>query len=272
MTWYRHPLCRIGAAIILAFVLAGVAAGHLTRYDPNWQDLSAQLAAPSASHWFGTDSLGRDIYSRVLYGARDSIPVSFAVVALAVALGLLLGAPAGYFGGAVDEVLMRVTDLFLAFPSLILAMAIAGALGPSLPHVLLALSISWWPSYARLVRSQVMGWRDAPFVDAVRCMGASPARILVRHVLPNCIAPVVVQATLDLGGVILTAAGLSFIGLGAQPPEPEWGSMVNAGRLYIASQWWVATFPGLAILLTGFGFNLFGDGLRDALDPRRAGR
>lgn len=268
----RQPLVVTGAAIVALFILLGVLAGPLGRWSPLQQDLSLQLAPPSATHWFGTDALGRDIWSRVLYGARDSLPVAFAVVAIAVTAGVVVGSLSGFYGGLLDDILMRITDLFLAFPSLILAMAIAGALGPSLMHVLLALSISWWPPYARLVRSQVMSVRDAPFVEAARCMGASPYRILVRHILPNCMSPVVVQATLDLGGVILTAAGLSFIGLGAQPPEPEWGSMVNSGRLYVASQWWVATFPGLAILLVGLGFNLLGDGLRDLLDPRQATR
>ncbi|MHB2017650.1 MAG: nickel transporter permease [Candidatus Xenobia bacterium] len=264
----RHPLCLVGLIIIGLLALASAGATWLAPADPLQQNLTLQLAPPMPGHPLGTDELGRDLLSRILYGGRTSIPIGFAVVGIAMAIGIAVGAVAGFWGGWVDEVLMRGTDLVLAFPALILAMAIAGALGPSLWHALIALSIAWWPPYARLVRSQVLTVKEMPYVEASRCMGASRIWILTHHVLPNCLAPVVVQATLDLGSVILTAAGLSFIGLGQQPPLPEWGSMVNSGRLYLATQPWVSAFPGLAILLAVVGFNLFGDGLRDVMDPR----
>ena len=268
----RNPLSAGGLAVVVLFLLLGIFAPIFTHYDPNLCDLGAQLVPPSGDHLLGTDSLGRDLFARILYGARMSIPIGFAVVFLALAVGMLVGCTAGYAGGVVDEALMRLTDLFLAFPALILAMAVAGALGPSLFNSLIALGVAWWPPYARLVRAQVMGLRNAHYVEAARTMGASHVYILFRHIMPNCLGPVVVQGTLDLGGVILTAAGLSFIGLGVQPPDAEWGSMVSMGRLYIASHWWVSTFPGLAILMVVMGFNLFGDGLRDVLDPRQKSR
>jgi peptide/nickel transport system permease protein len=264
----RNPLTLLGiATLMLVFVLCLIGP-TLAPYDPVTQDMSAVLQAPSLKHWMGTDALGRDVLSRVLVGTRYSVPTGIVVVTIAMGLGLLIGAPAGFVGGWTDEILMRFTDLFLAFPALILAMAIAGALGPSLPNALAAIAIAWWPAYARLVRGQVMAARSSQYVEAARCVGASPSRILCLHILPNCIGPLIVQATLDLGSVILTAAGLSFIGFGAQPPLPEWGAMINSGRLYIASHWWVATFPGLAVLGCVMGFNLLGDGLRDMLDPR----
>jgi peptide/nickel transport system permease protein len=255
---------------MLLFLVLAAVGPHIVPYDAVAQDLSAQLAPPSSAHLFGTDSLGRDIFSRVVVGTRYSVPTGFMVVAIALGVGMLVGAVAGFLGGWADDALMRVTDLFLAFPALILAMAIAGARGPGLFNALLALSVAWWPPYARLMRGQVLTARSSLYVEAARCLGASPSRVLFWHILPNCIAPLVVQGTLDLGSVILTAAGLSFIGFGAQPPLPEWGSMVNSGRMYVVSHWWVPTFPGLAILLCVLCFNLFGDGLRDALDPRSA--
>lgn len=266
-----NPLSALGMAIVAAVAAVALLAPWISPYDPLAQDQAPALQPPSRAHWMGTDPLGRDIFSRVLHGARLTVPVGVAVVALALVAGMLVGSAAGFLGGWADEILMRFTDLFLAFPALILAMAMAGALGPGLAHALLALALAWWPPYARLVRGQVLSLRESPFVEAARCLGASPWRLLFRHILPNCLTPLVVQATLDLGGVILAAAGLSFIGLGAQPPSPEWGAMVAEGRQYIASQWWVLLFPGLAILITVTGFNLLGDGLRDALDPRRAG-
>jgi peptide/nickel transport system permease protein len=266
----RNRLTMIGLGLMGLFLLLAIVGPYVAPYDPIHTDLKIPLAPPSRAHWFGTDSLGRDVASRVLAGARYSVPTGFAVVAAAMLVGLLVGALAGFLGGWVDEALMRITDLFLAFPSLILAMAIAGALGPSLPNALAAISITWWPAYARLVRAEVMKVRTAQYVEAARALGVPGGAILVRHILPNCMAPVVVQATLDLGSVILTAAGLSFIGFGAQPPTPEWGAMINDGRVYMASHPWVVAFPGAAIFLCVMGFNLLGDGLRDALDPRSA--
>ncbi len=264
----RNPLSVVGLVVVVFFLLLAVVGPYLTPYDPTAQDLRAALQPPSRAHFFGTDSLGCDVFSRVIAGARYSVPSGFVVVAAAVIIGLLIGSVAGFAGGWTDEILMRVTDLFLAFPSLILAMAIAGALGPSLPNALAAIAVTWWPAYARLVRGEVLRVKQAQYVEAARALGVTPARILWVHVLPNCMAPVVVAATLDLGSVILTAAGLSFIGFGAQPPEPEWGAMINAGRAYLGSQAWIIAFPGLAVLTCVMGFNLFGDGLRDALDPR----
>lgn len=266
----RNPLTMVGLVLAALFLFLAAIGPYVAPYDPIAQDLNAALQPPSHAHVFGTDSLGRDIASRVIVGTRYSVPTGFVVVAAAVIAGLLVGALAGYVGGWVDEGLMRCTDLFLAFPALILAMAIAGALGPSLPNALAALSITWWPSYARLVRGEVMRVRQSLFVESARALGVPPARILFAHIMPNCLAPVVVAATLDLGGVILTAAGLSFIGFGAQPPTPEWGAMINSGRVYLFSHWWVVAFPGLFIFLCVMGFNLVGDGLRDALDPRSA--
>ena len=265
-----NPLSLAGIVLVCGFLLLALVGPYVAPYDPLAQQVEASFQPPSRAHWFGTDSLGCDVASRVLAGARYSVPTGFVVVAAAALLGVLVGALAGFVGGWADELLMRATDLFLAFPSLVLAMAIAGALGPSLPNALAALSVTWWPAYARLVRAEVLRLRQAQFVEAARALGVPPSRILTTHILPNCMAPVVVQATLDLGGVILTASALSFIGFGAQPPTPEWGAMISAGRSYMASYPWVVAFPGGAVFLCVMGFNLLGDGLRDALDPRGA--
>ncbi|MBX5465352.1 MAG: ABC transporter permease [Clostridia bacterium] len=264
----KSPLTVTGAAVVALYVLLALAAGWLAPYGPADQELAARLAPPSPAHWLGTDSLGRDILSRILYGARIDLVVAVSVVVVTALAGSGVGLLAGWAGGWVDEALMRFTDMFLAFPSLILAMAIAAVLGPSLPNTLVAIAAVQWPAYARLMRGQVLALREALYVEAARSLGARPGRILLRHLLPNAVAPILVQATLDMGGVIMTAAGLSFIGFGAQPPAPEWGLMVSDGRRFIMNQWWVATFPGLAILLLVLGFNLVGDGLRDVLDPR----
>lgn len=266
----RNRLSVLGLALVALFLLMALVGPYVAPYDPVAQQVDAAFQPPSRAHWFGTDSLGCDVASRVLAGARYSVPTGFLVVAAAAVVGVLVGAIAGFVGGRVDEVLMRTTDLFLAFPSLILAMAIAGALGPSLANALAALAVTWWPAYARLVRAEVLRLRQAQYVEAARALGVPPARILGLHILPNCIVPVVVQATLDLGAVILTASSLSFIGFGAQPPTPEWGAMINAGRSYMVSYPWVVAFPGAAVFLCVMGFNLLGDGLRDALDPRAA--
>jgi peptide/nickel transport system permease protein len=252
-------------------VFAAVAAPALSRYDPIGQKLSQRLKPPTAEHWLGTDQLGRDVWSRLLHGARISLTVGLVVVVSAGLFGTVVGLVAGYAAGWLDDSLMRFTDIFFAFPSLILAMAIAGALGPSLTSAMIAIALVSWPVYARLVRGQVLALRQREYVEAARAVGASTPRILFKHLLPNSLASILVQASLDLGGVILIAAGLSFIGFGAQPPTPEWGVMISDGRKYVSTHPWLPLFPGLAILFTVAAFNLIGDGLRDALDPRLRG-
>jgi peptide/nickel transport system permease protein len=236
-------------------------------YSPTAQKVTNRLKPPSAQHWFGTDELGRDVFSRVLHGARVSLPVALAVVAMTGTVGILLGSVAGYAGGLADEIIMRVADAVLAFPSLILAIAITAALGPGLLNAALAIALVLWPEYARLVRSQVIALREMEFVSAATALGASPWRNLFAHILPNALPLMLVKISLDMGNAILLAASLSFVGLGAVPPTPEWGAMVAAGR-HKFFEWWIATFPGLAIFTAVVGFNFLGDGLRDLLDPR----
>lgn len=267
----RNPLGALGLCLILAIVLVAVFAPQLATHDPDQLNRDARLLPPSVEHWFGTDASGRDVYSRVVYGSRISLQVAFVVLLIATTVGSLLGAAAGYFGGLVDEILMRITDVFLAFPALILAMAVNAALGPGIESAMLAVGFTWWPAYARLIRSQVLSVKSNPYVEAAHCIGATRRRMLFRHILPNCTSPIIVQITLDAGYVVLTAAGLSFIGLGAQPPSHEWGFMVSEGADHILTQWWWSTFPGLAICVLVVGFNLVGDFLRDALDPRLRG-
>ena len=240
----------------------------LAPYDPLYQNISDSLSPPSAAHWLGADKLGRDILSRLLYGARISLATGLSVVALASVTGTLVGAFAGYAGKWWDEGLMRITDIFFAFPSLILAMAIAGALGPSLRNALIAVAVVTWPIYARLARGQVLVLRRRDFVEAAHAVGAGHGLILRRHLFPNMLSPLLVQASFDMGTTILSVAGLSFIGFGAQPPTPEWGVMISEGRNYITTHWWLTFFPAIATLLSVAGFNLVGDGLRDVLDPR----
>jgi peptide/nickel transport system permease protein len=263
-----NPLNVVAFALIAVFALCALLAPLLAPYDPLLQDLGLRLRPPSPEHWLGTDSLGRDILSRILYGARISLLVGVVVVVSAGVVGTAIGLIAGYVGGFVDDALMRLTEVFLAFPALILAMAIAGALGPSLTNAIIAIAAVTWAVYARLTRGQILSLRRREFVEAARAMGASRTRIVVRHLLPNALAPLMIQASFDLGGSIIAAAGLSFIGFGAQPPTPEWGVMISEGRNYISTQPWLSLFPGLAILLAVGSFNLLGDGLRDAFDPR----
>jgi peptide/nickel transport system permease protein len=263
-----NPLNIVAFALIALFAACALLAPVLAPYDPLVQDLGSRLRPPSSEHWLGTDSLGRDIASRILYGARISLIIGVVVVTAAGVVGTAIGLVAGYAGGLVDEVLMRLTEVFLAFPALILAMAIAGALGPSLTNAIIAIAAVTWAVYARLVRGQILSLRRREFVEAARAMGASRTRIVVRHLLPNALAPLMIQASFDLGSSIIAAAGLSFIGFGAQPPTPEWGVMISEGRNYISTQPWLSLFPGLAILLAVGSFNLLGDGLRDAFDPR----
>jgi peptide/nickel transport system permease protein len=271
MFWRRfrkETTAMIGLAIIILFALLALLSPLLSPYDPLAQNIPASLAAPGAGHWFGADKLGRDIFSRILYGARISLLSGVAVITMAGLFGSFVGLLAGYTMGWVDEGLMRVTDIFFAFPSLILAMAIAGALGPSLQNALIAVAVVTWPVYARLVRGQVLILRDREFVQAARSVGATDSLIIRRHLFPNTLSPLLVQASFDMGGVILAIAGLSFIGFGAQPPMPEWGVMISEGRNYITTHWWLTFFPAISMLFAVAGFNLVGDGLRDVLDPR----
>src|SRR4051794_38953725 len=254
----KQPTVAVGMIILLIFIVAAIFAPVLSPYDPIHQDVVHGLRPPSAAHLLGTDKLGRDIFSRMLYGARISLVVGVAVVILSSVVGGVLGLIAGYLGGWVDEALMRITDIFFAFPALILAMAIAGALGPNLRNALIAISAVTWPVYARLVRGQVLALKEREFIIAARAISLSTFRIITRHLLPNALSPLLVQASFDLGGAITAVAGLSFIGFGAQPPTPEWGVMISEGRNYLATQWWLATFPALAILLVVAGFNLLG--------------
>jgi peptide/nickel transport system permease protein len=237
--------------------------------DPSLQALSDRLAGPSPMHLLGTDQLGRDILSRIIFGARASLGLGVVVVASALAIGTVIGLLGGFFGGVIDDTLMRLTDVFLSFPSLILAMAIAGALGPSLGNTMIAIAVVTWPVYARLMRAQVLTLRQREYVVAARSIGAPSWRIMWRHIMPNAITPLLIQGSFDMGSAILAAAGLSFIGFGAQPPAAEWGVMISEGRRFINTHLWLSLFPGLAILLTVAAFNLLGDGLADTLDPRR---
>jgi peptide/nickel transport system permease protein len=255
--------------LVLLFFGLALLAPVLSPFAPNAQDIiGAKLAPPSPNHWLGADILGRDMLSRMLYGARISVFVGLAVVAVAGSFGTLVGLFAGYRRGWIDEIVMRVTDIFFAFPPLILAMAIAGALGPSLTNALIAVVVVLWPVYARLVRGQVLVLREREFIQAAQTVGVHNRRLLLRHLLPNVLAPLLVQATFDMGSSILIVAGLSFIGFGAQPPTPEWGVMISDGRNYITTQWWLTAVPAAGILLLVAAFNLVGDGLRDILDPR----
>jgi peptide/nickel transport system permease protein len=259
----------LGLSVVGAFVLVATFAPYLSTHDPHAVDLSRRLLPPSGAHWFGTDSAGQDIYSRVVYATRLDLSLSLLVLAAATTTGSALGLAAGYLGGRADGVIMRLTEVFLAFPGLILALAMVAAVGSrSLLVVVLAIALRWWAPYARLMRAQVLAIRHAGYVEAAHALGLSDLRVMLRYIAPNSVSPIVVQATLDLGQIILTAAALSFIGLGAQPGEPEWGRMVADGREYLRTNWWVATFPGSAIFLSVLGFNLVGDGLRDYFDPR----
>lgn len=267
----RNPLSLTGLFVILGLILTALVAPWVAPYDPLKTNISKRLEPPSTEHPFGTDQLGRDVLSRVLYGARISLRIALLTALIATSIGAPLGIVSGYFGGWVDNLLMRLTDMFMAFPRLILAMAIAAALKPTLENVVLAISLAAWPAYARLARSVTLAIREETYIEAARALGASHTRILRRHILPGVISPVTIQVSLDMGGIILTAAGLGFIGFGAQPPTPEWGLMIAEGRNYIPNQWWLSLFPGLAISIVVLGFNLLGDGIRDLLDPRMRG-
>jgi peptide/nickel transport system permease protein len=266
----RSPLAVVAVSVVTAWIALAAVAPALAPYEPLEQDMAGRLAPPTAGHWLGTDALGRDILSRILHGARISIPVGMGAVVLAAVLGTLVGAVAGFVGGVADEAMMRATDLMLSFPTVILALVITAALGAGIRNAVIAIMIAWWPTYARLVRGLVLSVREREYVQAAYSLGASDSRVLSRVILPNLISSVVVIGTLDVGQAILTFASLSFLGLGPPPEIPEWGSMIAAGRNHF-EQWWIATFPGVAILSLTLAFNVVGDSLRDSLDPRLRG-
>jgi peptide/nickel transport system permease protein len=267
--WRRNRLMVVGTGIIMFLLLVAALAPLLATHDPYEQILADRLQPPSAQHYFGTDSLGRDIYSRVVFGSRVTLSIAILVAAISAPLGLVIGVLAGYFGKAIDEILMRLSDIFLAFPKLILAIAFAAALGPGVENAIVAISIANWPSYARLARAETLSVRNNDYIQVIRSMGAGNLRIMVGHITPMCMSSIIVRLSLDMGTIILTAAGLGFLGLGAQPPVPEWGLMVSDGRQFLVDQWWVSTLPGIAILIVVMGFNLMGDGIRDILDPHQ---
>lgn len=264
----RKPLLVVGIVIVTAILVMAIFANVISPYDPLKSNLLHRLQSPSQAHWFGTDPLGRDILSRVIHGSRISVLMGFFVVFFASSIGSFGGAVAGFFGGVTDQLIMRIVDVLIAFPYMILAMALAASLGPSLTNTMIALIIVWAPRYARMMRGQVLQTMSCEYIESARALGANRMRVLLRHVLPNCFDPVLIKGTLDVGTTIMYAAALSFIGLGAQPPAPEWGAMVSESRSYILFSWWYTTFPGLAIFLATLGFNLLGDGIRDLVDPR----
>ena len=270
LTFRRNPIAMTGFLIIATLVVMAAFAPLLTATSGLEPQLADRLQPASAEHWFGTDGLGRDIYDRIVWGSRITLYIVGLVGIIVVPVGLVVGTLAGYVGGAVDTVLMRITDIFLAFPRLILALALVAALGPGLENAVLAIALTTWSPYARIARAEALTIRNSEFIMAAKVQGASTGGILFRHVMPLCISSVIVRLTLDMAGIILTAAGLGFLGLGAQPPTPEWGAMISTGRQYLLDQWWIPTVPGIAIFVVSLGFNLLGDGLRDVLDPKSA--
>lgn len=266
----RNPLTATGISIVLLLILVALLAPWIAPYpdDVVKTHIKERFHSPSLAHPLGTDELGRDVFSRVVYGSRISLEVGILAIGLALLIGIPLGVIAGYSGGSIDEVIMRVTDTFLSFPSLLLAMAISAMLGPNLRNAMIAIAISWWPWYTRLLRSEAISVKERDFVVAARAIGAPWGKVIFKHVLPNSLTPIIIQASMDFGGVILTCASLSFLGLGAQPPTPEWGLMISTGRTFFLTHWWIVTFPGIAIFITVLSFNLVGDGLREILDPK----
>jgi len=268
LSFRRNPIAMAGLIIIAILILMAVLAPVITSSDGATPSLADRLQAPSAAHWLGTDELGRDIYDRIVWGSRITLYIVALVAVIVVPVGLVIGTVAGYVGGVVDQVLMRVTDIFLAFPRLILALAFVAVLGAGLENAVLAIALTTWSPFARIARAEALTIRNSEFILAARVQGVSTVGILVRHITPLCMSSVIVRLTLDMAGIILTAAGLGFLGLGAQPPTPEWGAMISLGRQYLLDQWWVPTIPGIAIFVVSLGFNLLGDGLRDVLDPK----
>jgi peptide/nickel transport system permease protein len=273
LSFRRNTLAMIGLVIIIALILMAAFAPLLATHHPNAQLLSNRLLPPGAGgHLLGADELGRDIWSRIVYGARTTLTIVALVTITAPVFGLLIGTAAGYLGGWTDRILMRITDIFMAFPRLILALAFVAALGAGVENAVLAIALTSWPPYARVARAETLTVRRSDYIGAVLLQGAGPMRIILGHIMPMCLPSVIVRVTLDMAGIIITAAGLGFLGLGARPPLAEWGAMIATGRQYLLDQWWVATIPGIAIFVVSLGFNLLGDGFRDALDPRSASR
>jgi peptide/nickel transport system permease protein len=267
----RNRMALTGLGLVTLLALVAIFAPVIAPYPEDAEGAvhtQDALLPPSPEHLFGTDDLGGDVFSRVVFGARYSLSIGLAIVLLACVIGVPLGAIAGYAGGLVNEVIMRTTDIFLTIPGIVLALAIGAALGSGLRNAAIALALVWWPGFCRLTQGQVLALREQTYVEAASVVGARQGRIVFRHILPNTLTPLIVKVSMDIGFAILTAAGLSFIGIGAQPPTPEWGAMVNTGRQFMPDWWWYATFPGLAIFIAVFGFNMLGDGVRDALDPR----
>jgi peptide/nickel transport system permease protein len=265
----RRPILIFPAVILLALIVFSFFGNQLAPYDPVGINIKDKLKGPSITHVMGTDEMGRDVLSRIMAGTRYSTMTIVVIMTSCLLIGILVGTIAGYFGGKVDEVLMRITDIFLAFPPLILALAIVAALGPGLVNAMLAISFVWWPWYARMVRGMVLQAREEQYVLAARSIGARSSRIMFRHILPNCMMPIIVQASMDMGSALVTTAGLSFIGLGAQAPTPEWGAMVGTGRRYLLTAWWLSTFPGLVIFITILSLNQLSDTLQDWMTSRR---
>lgn len=266
----KNKMAMLGLFILIILIILALFADVIADYETVVikQNLANRLAPPNSENWLGTDEFGRDIFARLIHGARVSLKVGILAVGLSIIIGGVLGALSGFYGGYIDNVIMRAMDIFLAVPSILLAIAIVSALGPSIINLMVAISISSVPRYARIVRASVLSIRDQEFIEAAKAIGASNTRIIFKHIIPNSLAPVIVQGTLGVASAILSTAGLSFIGLGIQPPDPEWGSMLSGGRQYLRYAWWVTTFPGVAIMITILSLNLLGDGLRDALDPR----
>lgn len=265
--FFRNPLGVVGLAIVVVLILVAIFAPLIATHDPYLPQLGKRLLAPSPEFWFGADELGRDIYSRLVYGSRLTLFIVGLVIVTSAPIGLVIGAISGTYGGWLDRIFMRITDVFLAVPKLLLALAFVAALGPGIVNAALAITLTAWPPYARLARAEAMVVRNSDYVAAARLAGASQFRIIVFHIIPMCLSSVIVRVTFDMAGIILTAAGLGFIGLGAQPPLPEWGAMISTGRKFIFDEWWVPTVPGIAIFVVSLGFNLLGDAVRDLLDP-----
>ena len=268
LEFLKNRLAVIGLLIIVALVFIAVFAPFIAPFDPLLTNLSQRLLPLSSAHFFGTDEVGRDIFSRVVWGSRLTLYVIGLVAIIAAPVGIIVGTASGYFGGFIDTVLMRITDIFLAFPKLILALAFVAALGPGIENAIIAIAITSWPPYARIARGETITIRNSDFIRAIRLQGAGPIRIIIGHIMPLCLSSLIVRVTLDMAGIIITAAGLGFLGLGAQPPSPEWGAMTSSGRAYILDHWWLITMPGMAIFIVSLAFNLLGDGLREVLDPK----
>lgn len=268
LEFVKNRLAVLGLLIIVGLILMAIFAPLIAPYDPIATDLAKRLQPPSPENYFGTDQVGRDIFSRIIWGSRLTLYVIGLVAVIAAPVGIIIGTTAGYFGGFIDTVLMRITDIFLAFPKLILALAFVAALGPGIENAIIAISITSWPPYARIARAETITIRGSDFIKAITLQGAGPIRIITGHIMPLCMSSLIVRVTLDMAGIILIAAGLGFLGLGAQPPSPEWGAMTSDGRAYIIDHWWIITMPGTAIFIVSLAFNLLGDGLREVLDPK----